>query len=45
MQIPTEIKIGGLRVAVKETPLLASDRGNVGEFSFVAQEIRLDPSF
>ena len=44
MKIPNELKIGALRVPVKETPLLISDRGRGGEYSFVMQELRIDPS-
>lgn len=44
MKIPSEIKIGALRVAVKEVPLLISERGHGGECSFMMQEIRLDPT-
>ena len=44
MEIPFEIKIGGLRVTVIEAPLMASERGHAGEFSFMRQEIRIDPS-
>lgn len=44
MKIPAEIKIGALRATVKEVPLMISERGHGGEYSFATQELRIDPS-